>query len=266
MIIDKEERMDIMSNKGSAKKGKASSLICMNILICDDNRHFANRISDYVTLYCEGHELHAECAVYDSAEAVLANKESFQSQIAFLDVDMKPMNGIELGKKLRSVNPEMIIVYISALLEFALEGYTVSAFRYLLKRDLEQMFAVCMDEVLEALSPPGEALSVSSKGETIEIPYKTIGYLESDLRKINVYGTGTNQLICSFYGKLSEVADELKPNRFLRIARSYLVNISQVRSIKNYQVTLKNGKIFNTSRKEYPQIKEQYLEWRGRLK
>ena len=237
----------------------------MNILICDDNRQFANRIADYVTLYCEGHELHAECAVYTSAEAVLANPESFQSQIAFLDVDMQPMNGIELGRKLRSVNSDMIIVYISALLEFALEGYTVNAFRYLLKRDLEQTFAGCMDEIVKMISPPGEVLMVSCKGETIEIPYKTICYLESDLRKINVYGTGSNQLICSFYGKLSETEDALKPNHFLRIARSYLVNISQIQSIRNYQVTLKNGRVFNSSRKEYPKIKEQYLEWRGKM-
>lgn len=241
-------------------------MISMNILICDDNRNFANRILDYVDFYCEGHELHAECKVYDSAEEVLNHPESFQSQVAFLDVDMKPMNGIELGKRLRSVNPEMIIVYISALLEFAVDGYTVSAFRYLLKRDLEQTFAVCMDEILKELSPPGEVLSVFYKGEIIEMPYKTICYLESDLRKINVYGTGANQLLCSFYGKLSEVADELKPNHFLRIARSYLVNLSQIQSIKNYQVTLKNGRVFNTTRKEYPRIKEQYLEWRGRLK
>ena len=69
---------------------------------------------------------------------MLARSDLAQYQLALLDVDLETMTGIALGRRLKQQNPELVLVYISAYLEFAPEGYTVRAFRYLLKRDMER--------------------------------------------------------------------------------------------------------------------------------
>ena len=65
--------------------------------------------------------------------------------MALLDVDLDTMNGISLGRQLRQSSPDIALIYISAYLEFAPEGYTVNAFRYILKRDMERMLPNCLE-------------------------------------------------------------------------------------------------------------------------
>lgn len=89
-----------------------------------------------------------QCAVCTRGEEVLARSDLAQYQLALLDVDLETMTGIALGRRLKQQNPDLVLVYISAYLEFAPEGYTVRAFRYLLKRDMERMLPSCLDAVL----------------------------------------------------------------------------------------------------------------------
>ena len=109
----------------------------MHILICDDDAIFAARVETLVRDFFARRGLQVECTVCHSGEETLARRDLDLYQVALLDVDLDTMNGISLGKQLRQCSPEICLVYVSAYLEFAPEGYTVNAFRYILKRDLD---------------------------------------------------------------------------------------------------------------------------------
>ena len=109
----------------------------MHILICDDDAVFAARVETLVRDFFALRGLQVECTVCHSGEETLARRDLDLYQVALLDVDLDTMNGISLGKQLRQCSPEICLVYVSAYLEFAPEGYTVNAFRYILKRDLD---------------------------------------------------------------------------------------------------------------------------------
>ena len=109
----------------------------MHILICDDDAVFAARVETLVRDFFARRGLQVECTVCHSGEETLARRDLDLYQVALLDVDLDTMNGISLGKQLRQCSPEICLVYVSAYLEFAPEGYTVNAFRYILKRDLD---------------------------------------------------------------------------------------------------------------------------------
>ena len=81
-------------------------------------------------------------------------------QLAFLDVDMPGANGMVLGRQLKQKCPGLMLVYVSAYLEFALEGYTVNAYRYLLKRDIARTLPKCLDDLLAALTDQRKTLTV----------------------------------------------------------------------------------------------------------
>ena len=238
----------------------------MHFLICDDDAVFAAREEKLIREYFALHRMQVECTVCTRGEEALARQDLDLYQVALLDVDLDTMNGISLGRQLRQCNPELCLVYVSAYLEFAPEGYTVNAFRYILKRDLNRQLPSCLDAILQAGANSGpKTLTVHQNRTEMEVPYDSIYYLESDLRKVNVYGDIAHEPLCSYYGKLTDLPQELFENGFLRVGRSYVVNMKYIRQIANYMVTLRNGVKLGVSRSGYAAIRSTYLEWKGQF-
>ena len=174
-------------------------------------------------------------------------------------------DGIALGRKLRQITPDIMLVYISAYLEFAPQGYTVNAYRYLLKRDIAAQLPSCLEDIFSGMSDPRKTLEVHHNRTTSEIPLDQIYYLESDLRQINVYGDIPHQPICTFYGKIADLPAMLYENGFLQVGRSDVVNLQYVRSIRNYKVELRSGVELSVSRQYYTAIRSAWLEWKGQF-
>ncbi len=239
----------------------------MHILICDDDAVFADRVQALVSRYFALHHgLPVECTVCTSGEEALALRDLERCQLALLDVSLNTMNGISLGRQLRQKVPGICLVYVSAYLEFAPEGYTVNAFRYILKRDLDRQLPSCLDAILrETANTTPKTLTIRQNRTETELPYDSIYYLESDLRKINVYGSTAHQPLCSYYGKLTDLPQALFENGFLRVGRSSVVNMKYIRQISGYKVTLRNGVELSASRNGYAEVRSTYLEWKGQF-
>ena len=237
----------------------------MHILVCDDDAAFAARMDEYISEWFRAREIQVQSTVCTSGEQLLATPELERYQLAFLDVDLKTTDGIVLGRQLKQKCPGLMLVYVSAYLEFALEGYTVNAYRYLLKRDIARTLPKCLDDLLAALTDQRKTLTVHHNRTETEIPLAQIYYLESDLRQINVYGDIPHQPICTFYGKIADLPAMLYENGFLQVGRSDVVNLQYVRSIRNYKVELRSGVELSVSRQYYPAIRSAWLEWKGQF-
>ena len=103
----------------------------MHLLICDDDARFAARVEQKVRDELAQRGIPAQITVCTRGEEALATPHLELYQVALLDVDLDTMNGISLGRQLRQSSPDIALIYISAYLEFAPEGYTVNAFRYI---------------------------------------------------------------------------------------------------------------------------------------
>ena len=110
-----------------------------------------------------------------------------------------------------------------------------------------------------------KVLTIRQNRTSIELPYDSIYCLESDLRKVNVYGDVPHQPLCSYYGKLTDLPQALFENGFLRVGRSDVVNMRYIRQISGYKVTMRNGVERSVSRNGYAAIRETYLEWKGQF-
>ena len=237
----------------------------MHILVCDDDAAFSAKVAEYATTYFEAHEIPVQATVCSDPEQVLAIPDLELYRIAFLDVDMPQVNGIALGGQLRHRNPDICLVYVSAYLAFALDGYKVNAYRYILKRDVAKQLPSCLEDIFSGMTDPQKTLEVHHNRTTSEIPLDQIYYLESNLRQINVYGDIPHQPICTFYGKLKELPPILARNGFLQVGRSDVVNLQHVCAIRNYRVLMKNGVEISVSRSKYAAVRAAYLEWKGQF-
>lgn len=234
----------------------------MKVLVCDDEPWFCEKLADGVISWFDGHDISIECDCYSSPIQLLENADIQNAQIALLDVEMKPINGICLGEIIKEHNSDILIVYVSAYLEFAIDGYKVNAFRYLLKRDFDRTLNACMEDIWQTLSCQS-IFSTKINNKVLQIHYKDIYYFESNLRKILIFGVTPQRCIGQFYGKIPALTEQLKGTGFLRTGRSYLVNMSHIKQIVNYQVYLSNGVVLSTTRTNYSEIQNQYLMWKG---
>lgn len=235
----------------------------INILLCDDDGAFLQRMADTVRQQPvpEGTEI---AIAKSSHPEELSDRELSRFSILFLDIDMERRSGMDIARRVRQLGLDTIILFVTNYPQFSLEGYEVRAFRYLLKQELEQKLPVYYRDALAELSRGRKALQFSVNGEPYSVPYKDILYLESNQRVIYLYTVKPLQEEDHFYGKLEDLTRELEVEGFLRVQKSYLVNMAHIRKLNYDRVVLSNGKELTVSQKRYAQIKIRYLGWKNR--
>lgn len=236
----------------------------MRVLICDDNRAFAVQLRSRVISYCTRFDYDCTCTVCCSAAEVL-KQELSSVQILFLDIDMPGLNGIDLARRIRRDLPELILIFVTSWIQYAPSGYEVSAFRYLLKEHLDRDFEPCMNDTLERLNLRCAAVSFTEKdGTERSIPVPHILYLEgTPYRHIYVHTVGAAKPVLECMGKLADYVDSLSGQGFLRIQRSFLVNMQHIRQMKNYVVFLSNGEMLQSSKKYFSDVRSEYTLWKA---
>ena len=109
-----------------------------------------------------------------------------------------------------------------------------------------------------------ETLKIKVNGEIIDIPMNDILYIESQLRMvlINVQKeNGIKQYSC--YAAISDLEEQLALQGFLRIHKSYLVNMNHLKKFQCHEAFLDNGTVLRVSEKNYAEQKKKYLLWKG---
>lgn len=154
-----------------------------------------------------------------------------QVDVIFLDVQMPGQTGIEF---LEQYNPSQSVILTTAYPDFAIEGYQLNVIDYLLKPFSFSRFEKSINKVLAKETrkfPNGERdfLIIKADHKIIRIPYQSIIYIQS-MREYASFVT-TNEKILSLFS-LKKLEAELPMNQFLRIHKSYIVAINQVKAIE----------------------------------
>ncbi len=235
----------------------------MRIAICDDNRVFAKALRKRLGDYCCRFDMDCDCEVYTSPMELLAADLS-TLQILFLDVDMPQMTGIDVGHQLRETLPDLVIIYVTAWIKYAPYGYQVDAFRYLLKQNLDQEFEPCMDAVVDRLHLATDTVTLTGRDGTFTIAIPHILYFEgASGRKVYLHTAGNQKSTIECNGRLSDLESGLLGKGFLRIQRSFLVNMQHIRQVSNYEVLLDDEETLNISKPLFNQVKADYALWRA---
>lgn len=146
--------------------------------------------------------------------------------ILFLDINMPSISGIEF---LKAIPNQPYVIFTTAYREFAVDAFDLNALDYLLKPISAGRFLKAMNKFLSMdqtqLQKPKEFIHVKSDKKNYKIPRETILYIEGLDNYIKIK-TITNSLIC--YESLSGIEKKLPAEMFLRIHRSFIININQI--------------------------------------
>jgi len=167
--------------------------------------------------------------------------------ILFLDIDMPGMNGLELLKKIG--DKVMCVIFITSHSEFAIEGFDMQAFDYIIKPLEQKRFDACMGRLKEYLDLKlkAELFEHSFKSQSILIkegcnyvsiqPYEII-YLEAlkDYTKI----ISLNKKLTTIHGNLGTTLKNENFKHFIRIHKSYAIQKTYIQTVKANEVVLVN--------------------------
>lgn len=165
-------------------------------------------------------------------EALSRLKEDPEIRVAFLDIKMPGKTGLELAEDISSLNREIVIIFQTAYPDFALQGFKVGAVDYLVK-------PYTLEEVQQALERARKFLGEGERkylqvettsGEKRLVQFDDIVYVKADL-KHSLVRTKDGFLFCTL--SLGELEKKLQKYGFMRIHRSYLVNLAQIRVLEN---------------------------------
>lgn len=238
----------------------------VSILICDDDIIMLNRIKSVIELVLADTKTKARIHAFSDAEQI-SDQILSGCDIALLDIDFDKANynGMDVARRLRTLRSDTVIIFVTNFIEYAPEGYEVQAFRYVLKKDIPEDLVASFLLALKQINK--ETLRIKVNGEIINIPCIDVLYLEVRQHCVTAYVqksvTDKNYKEYNFYASLSELEQQLEPQGFLRIHKSYLVNMKHLKKFQCREATLDNGMTLRVGEKSYAENKQKYLLWKG---
>lgn len=233
----------------------------IRIIICDDNNGFLDNLYSEIENALDALNIEARVHTYPQMEGI---PDSILSgcDIALLDVDFegKAYNGIDIARKIRAFRKDTVVIFVTNYIEYAPEGYEVNAFRYVLKGDIQRKLPVYLSEALAQLQSSGETMKIQINSEWIDIPLAEIRYIESQKHTVIVH---TQRKDYTYYSSLATLEQQLEPKGFLRIHKSYLVNMNHLKRYQSQGAVLNDGTLLRVSEKSYSAQKKKYLFWKG---
>lgn len=232
--------------------------VLLKIGICDDQQEWADRLQSLLQRYIHRKNLDAEITAFSSGEELLASDWQL-FQILFLDIVMGKQDGIQAAIQIRRKNPGISLIFVSAYLDYATMGYQVKASAYLLKSQLATTLEGAMDAVLTERRLNQGMIEIKADGCRISLPLLQIIFVEI-IGKTAVFHCEREY---KTHMRFSDIEMLLSGKGFLRIQRSYIINMAHCVGIRNYQAILDDGRALPCSRQEYPALVQNFMRWKG---
>ena len=228
----------------------------LKIAICDDNPVLRMQLKEDVEAYFSRTKIQVEIDLFESGEALTEKPQIYH--MAFLDVEMKTINGITAGYWLKDQNPDIYIFIITAYEKYLDDAFDLNVFRYLQKPvDKERLY-----HGLSAALARNRRLTCRLDGRMEPLFVKDIVCVYSERGKTMLV---TQKKTYSAVYPLAFWKDNLYEPFFVQPHSSYIVNCNYVSLFEKEAVTLEYGdkqvmKVYISQRK-YFHFKHDFFQW-----
>lgn len=206
--------------------------------------------------------MNAVCSVKRFSNAEEFNGEGLEYDVIFLDIEMPGMNGMDLAERIRAVNSESGIVFVTNMVRYAVQSYGVSPIDYIVKPIEKYDFGITMKRVLDFCTRKNDlnSILVKTKQGVRKVCYSQIRYIGVSLHHIIFY---TDSEDLDMWGTLGDLEDKLPNPPFFRLSSSCIVNLSYIKNIKGYDVDV-GGTVLRVARSKKKELLAALAEFYGR--
>lgn len=210
----------------------------IRIAICDDDPEMRRQLRHYTTLLLQKHMDYVHMDTFSGGKELL-DRLPPELDILLLDIDLEDCNGVEVARAIRARLPDVNIVFITNLPQFAVEGYKVRAFGYLIKPLSYEDFQLELQELLQRLADGNnQQLLLKCGSELVHLALRDIRFIETQSRHLLVH-TVRGAFETSI--TLSQLEKKLSSHGFLRCHTAYLVNSAHIKTLAGSEFVMAGG-------------------------
>lgn len=210
----------------------------LRAIICDDEQKYIDEISSYLQKYCFEHDIACESDCFVSGKEALKSDTFYN--IAFLDVELGEVTGLDIAKRLKDRNKNVIIFFITAYKKYIDDAMNLFALRFLEKPFDYMRFYSGLDKAIELINQDVVEFYLKDSGKIKRVNANDIMYVETMNHKTKVV---LQDKVYYSATLLDEWEKKLTHNSFYRVHKSYMLNLDYVSEYKRDQVTLANENI-----------------------
>lgn len=205
------------------------------IAIVEDEREFSMQLQEYMIQYEKEHGLEFQITLFeDGADIVDQYKPNYD--LILLDIEMPKMNGMDAAEKIREVDEEVTLMFITNMAAYAIRGYSVGALDFVMKPLNYYTFSMKMTRALKRVSKKSLKPIILNLPDGIKkIEAKQIYYVEVQNRMLHYYTT-EGELVLR--GTLQSAEQSLQDYPFAKCNHWYIVNLMHVSEIKKNVVVV----------------------------
>lgn len=230
----------------------------IRVAIVDDEATSVEQLKSFLIQYQKERNEVMNIVSFSDGDEIVENYKA-EYDIILLDIEMKFMDGMTAAENIRKIDPEVVIIFITNMAQYAIKGYTVNATDYVLKPVSYFAFSQRLDKVVSHLNKKVKKyLAIGVKGGTVKLYISDIYYVESQGHRL-IFHTRTEEY--SIFGTMKEIEEKLKDMDFFRCNKGYLLNFQHVDSVQDGIVII-NGERLIISRgrkKEFMEALTNYL-------
>ena len=227
----------------------------LKIAVCDDEQTLVSENRKIVEQYRREHKEAAVIEEYSSGEFLAADiQEGTYFDLILLDIEMPRKSGMEITPQIKKYLPNVLIIFVTSHLKYAIDSFALSIFRYIPKQELKPRLDQALHDAFHYINlEKNDFYTIQTHTRLEKILLKDILYIEK---------SGKNARIVTFYNQtkvrksLSQVYEEIDREEFIYIDRGCIVNIIHIMQIKNGEAVLKNGESKAVSRSHVQPVKE----------
>jgi len=238
-----------------------------NIAIIEDDKNYSELMKQYVGNFSRSKNIETDIDAFYSGTEFLASCSEKKYDIVFMDIILPEYDGLEISRRFRKINEEAVIIFVTNMAQYAINGYEVNALDFLVKPVTYINFCLKITKAIKAASSKAvSTIALKSLDDGVKlIKINRISFVESFGHHI-VYHIVTDKIKkvvveITVRDVLNAVEKKLASPKMFRCNKSYIVNLDYVVKVKEGIAFVENG----TELKEIPLSRISYSEFMKRL-
>ena len=231
----------------------------MYIAVCDDQAEELSALTGLLEQWQAERRIPLRCRAFRSAGDMLDAAQHERFTLYLLDVMMPGIDGMEAAREIRTFDAAAEIVFLTSSPGFAYESYGVRAMEYLLKPISGKLLFPVLDKLSLREQRPQDGLTLKAGATLVRVPFSQLAYVEVSGK--HLYFNLTDGQVREVVGSLKDYEPLLLARpEFMRIHRSYIVNMLQIDELSPAGVHTFSGISLPVSRLLYPQLQKDYMK------
>ncbi|MBR4795855.1 MAG: response regulator transcription factor, partial [Lachnospiraceae bacterium] len=230
------------------------------ICYVEDEIAQAELLRKRVIAWAESNDIQVNMDLYKSANEYLFNAGKSAYDLIFLDIRMDDTNGMELARRIREEDKDVLLVFVTSERGFVFEGYEVDAYRYILKPVSDDKLTEVLEYAKNNAVRDEGSIVLKIDNEITRIMRNDIAYIEVKGHYVDIHTVSETIIYKTSFEDLMELLNE-NSLVFIKTHRSYAVNLDKILKIGRMEVTLITKETVPVSKSMYESVNKAFIKY-----